>query len=271
MEEYTNSPELDFEMDGDLFADEPEQTSEDAPKTEEPEQETQEAAKEPEKEPAKEPAKEKIRGKYNGKEIEWDHDEVVALAQKGMNYDKVHAELEKVKNSTGMKVLSEYAKESGYASTDEYIADMEHHLGRVAIQRELTAIKSKTPDIPDDVANELAESRVSAKRSKMQLEESKQKALSEQEKLKPWLDYNVKFPDVPQPPVEVIERVRGGMSPVEAMLDWQREQKRQRDKRAQDEARSARKNKQNKDKSVGSVASSTSAAKVDAFIMGLNG
>jgi hypothetical protein len=86
--------------------------------------ETEEVTPEVTKEEVKpvEPIKKKV--KYNGKEVELTEEELTTNAQKGMNYDKIKEELDKVKNSDENKMLLELAKEEGFKDGATYLKSL---------------------------------------------------------------------------------------------------------------------------------------------------
>lgn len=65
--------------------------------------------------------------KYNGEEKQLTREEMISLAQKGMNYDKVSGQLEQFKNNRAMQdsyaIIEHYAKANGMEVAD-YLAEL---------------------------------------------------------------------------------------------------------------------------------------------------
>lgn len=65
--------------------------------------------------------------KYNGEEKQLTREEMISLAQKGMNYDKVNGQLEQFKNNRAMQdsyaIIEHYAKANGMEVAD-YLAEL---------------------------------------------------------------------------------------------------------------------------------------------------
>lgn len=260
MEENTNlSTPID---DGsDLFF-EAEETTADTSETDagtEAEPEAEEAV-ETEK-PAEQAGKLKV--KYNGEEKEITYDEAVILAQKGMNYDKA-IERERAATNKVNSILEHYAAHNNM-SVDEYIDYLDQQRDVMVVQQELAKVREQYPELDDNAAKEIASLRAKESRGKIeQAIASKQKAEQEAAQ-KPWLDFAKRYPeykDVSKIPSAVFDKVGEGLSPIEAMLEHERDEL-----KAKLEA--AEKNKTNKQKSIGSVTSTASEKEADAFLMGL--
>lgn len=100
----------------------------------EPEEPTEETAEEPTEDtkPVEEPAKEspKVKLKYNHEEKEYSLDDVIPLAQKGLNYDKLQEKLTELQNSPALGKISKVQELSsllGYQSEDEMIDALFEH------------------------------------------------------------------------------------------------------------------------------------------------
>lgn len=84
----------------------------------------------------------KVKLKYNHEEKEYSLDDVVPLAQKGLNYDKLQERLNEIQNNPALAKHSEVEEISqllGYQTIDELIEDMkETHYKRTAETQGLT-------------------------------------------------------------------------------------------------------------------------------------
>ena len=110
MDEYTNSSEA-IDDGSDMFVEDA-PTSDTQENVEQPEQENAETVQ-PEQKEAPAQKGQTLKVKYNGEEKELTFDEAVILAQKGMNYDKVTAERDTLRNSKEKQILEKFAKASG--------------------------------------------------------------------------------------------------------------------------------------------------------------
>ena len=165
----------------------------------------------------KEPEKRMLRLRFNGQDIEKSEEEVLKLAQKGMNYDHVKSRLDEAqKNLPAVDVMRRFAQEAG-VSLEEYIAQAQGQLGAKAL-RELT-----DKGVPEAEARELLELR-QAKHRQDQLSRERQ---AEEASRKQWLEYVEAYPEIAAKgklDPDVARRISAGMSPVQAQLAHDNEQ-----------------------------------------------
>jgi hypothetical protein len=288
MEEYTNSTEM---QEVGLFDDyEPETTGAEETTDELKEQETPEAketeAAEVEDKPAEEPEKEPekpqtIRVKYNGEEKDVSIEEATTLVQKGMNYDKVVSERDKLRDSEAMKALKFFADMSGQ-SVDDYSKFLVEQQEQILVQNEAEAITKAHPEWSEDAINELAASRANKKMEELKTSAAKREEQQKQKELEPWIKFLDKYPEYkrvegqPEKPIppEVLKDVENGLTPIEAMsAHLQKNQELDFKKKIEEyDAKLAalEKNKKNKETALPSASGVTETPE-DSFLKGLFG
>lgn len=290
MEDTTPSETDDTSWDGsDLFTEEPESDAE--PNTtadESAEGEAEEAKDESEPEPAQEettPPEQMVTLKYLGKDFPVPQKAAHAIAeslgmngegdlltalQKGMNYD--HA----VENTPLHKLMAQYA-EANDMTMDEYVRYLQENVETTAKQIEEGKVRTEHPEWDDEkVQMQVELNRTQRKTAKAEAERQKaatvqDKQPSEDEKLKPFLDFMAAYPDVKEFPAEVARKINEDkMPPIAAYKAWQREEdlKRQNEE-LQTKLQQAEKKNTNKAKSPGSVQDSATEAPDD-FLSGLS-
>lgn len=132
-------------------------------------------------------------------------DEVIALLQKGTNYE----------NSPLHKLIDKYAEANGM-DRGEYIKFLEDGLPNLARNIQRNKIVGQHPDWDEekiDLAVELQLSKMNVAKAER---EAKEKEDAEYELNKPHLEFIMKYPDVKQYPPEVAEDINKGIAPIVA-------------------------------------------------------
>ena len=261
MEENTNSTGAE-EVGETLFDDAAEETTEVTEKQDVGEEAADEAA-ETEEPTTEQPAEQTVKVKYNGEEKDVPMSEVVTLAQKGLNYDKLQQRYEALRNSEELQLVNEFARQNNM-SVAQYVKFAKEQQHSTLVQTELSAIMEKDPEIDPDIAKELAESRASAKASK-------EAQRAHDEELQPWEEFVTSYPelgtDVKKLPEDVQAAIANGETPVHAMRLHELSEARKQNAELQKQLEAEKKNKQNKQASTGSAKSSGKAEK-DPFLDG---
>lgn len=163
-------------------------------------------------------AGEKYKVKYNGKEMELTLDELLANAQKGLNYDHVLTERDSLKNSPEFKLLDEEAAKYGLTRA-EYI---QHAKTNKLVQETL----AKYPGMPEEAALEIAQLKLQEDRVKNVDESLRQQTqLAEQKnKLMASFDRIMRENKLDVMPNEVIELVASGRTPEDAWISYENKQ-----------------------------------------------
>ena len=135
---------------------------------------TDEVEKEVESKETKPTNNEFLKIKYNKEEKALTQEEAIEYAQKGMNYDHVKEELEKVKSSKALSVMEKYAKQNNM--TVEQYAD---YLDRVQEEERIKEYANEN-GVSEELAKEIYELKRKDKEREEALEKQKQKEQIEQ-------------------------------------------------------------------------------------------
>lgn len=277
MEEYTNSTVID---DGsDLFMDAPEETTEDVQEPVEHEEPNDTPADDT---PAEEKPAEKqgIRITYLGEEKELSYEEAVTLAQKGMNYDKILQERDTYKAThdeadKSLKELGKWAKQAGMTLPD-YVEHLQSVRHTQSLNSEIAAIRSKYPEIPEEAAREMAETRIREQDAEdqraAQERQQAEQAAQERAAQEPWDDFVRRYPeinDIQKIPAEVVAEIEQGARPVEAMQRYEARELQKQIAELTTKVNQLEKNKENKEKALPDVSTSRNTEPVDPFLEGL--
>lgn len=274
MEEYTNESMI-MEESG-IFDDYAEET------TEAQQEETAERSAEESQEQDPEQSEEKespqtFRVKYNGEEKEITYEEAITLAQKGMNYDKVKEERDKLRDSDELKELDYWANQNNMTRS-EYVKFLKDSRDRQTMTAEIQSIKEKYPEMDEAAVRELAEARAKLQSREREADEEKKAEEKKQKEIEPWTDFLKAFPQYvrregqknEEIPPQVFADVENGMRPIEAMLKYQNNELQRQIQERDAKIATLEKNDKNKAKALSSAAGVADAAK-DPFLDGLFG
>ena len=209
--------------------------------------------------------------KYNGEVKEITLDEAVALAQKGMNYDKKLAELEALKNSRQIQMIERLAKESNL-SVEEYLDSVEQQFEKQTIAKICDQIRRKYPDIDKAALEEMAKSQyalIQQDKKQKELEESKNSKMQEEDIQKKEERLNQMVSDFLEeyPEVNLEEELKDAefaklLEKGESLVSAYRKIENQRLKT---QLNAEKLNNKNKAKSTGSLSGEATALEQDAF------
>lgn len=219
-----------------------------------------------------------LRLKYNGEIKEVTLDEAIALAQKGMNYDKKIQELDNLKNSRELQLINRLAKESNL-SVDEYLNNVEKQFEQQTIAKIGNELRKKYPNADRDTLEELAKSQyalIQQDKKYKEIEEAQKQELNEEEieqkndeELTQMLnEFLEEYPDVNLEEELKNEELAQLLEKGESLLSAYRKIENRRLK-AQLEAQ--RLNNKNKAKSTGSIKGDAKSIDSDAFKSGFWG
>lgn len=192
-----------------------------------------------------------IRVKYNGEDKELTEPEAIEYAQKGMNYDKVKSTLDALEKDGAREALDlvrGLAEENGMSVAD-YIRFAAENASTASVSAQLRQIQKETPDLPEAVARELAESRA-AKRT-----EQLQKAREAKEQA-PWDELLAAYPDVKDAeelPQTVKDAIKGGKAPLMAMRENEIAELKAKLARMEQEGKAKEQNNKNRQDALGSA------------------
>lgn len=184
--------------------------------------------------------------KYNGEEKDLGEDEARTLAQKGMNYDKVYEPLQKLARLNGMEV-------------GEYLNTLSDTQTAYEVDKELSSLKEKYPDTPEEVLNELAQKRVMENQN-LQFKKFEDEAKGNEDALKAEIERQVnvfkkEYPELEPDKLDagVYEYVKQGYSLLEAYNKWNKVQEENNKPIIDAKQKVDKLNEENKKKSLGNT------------------
>ena len=193
----------------------------------------------------------KIRLSYRGEEKEYTREELVALAQKGLDYDGLRADRDRLRqgDTPEGRLIDRYAKAAGM-SREQYL----RFAAQAAEEQEAApeARKLMESGVPEAEARELALRRLREQQADRRAREDRETEAREQEArdagFRELADYGRKNGlDLSALEPEVIRNIaEGGMRQLEAYLAWEHKQLRL-------ENSQLRQNERNKEKNPGRV------------------
>lgn len=211
-----------------------------------------------------------VRLVFLGKEINLPLDEAARWAQKGMNAD--HA-IEKHKNAPEQELIGFYSALFGM-NRSEFLESLSKNRLTVQTELELSRLKESNPELPEHLL--LHAARLGAERRLKEFEEARlaQKEAEEAERSLPWQALAAKYPELKSTndlPEEVLQKIDGGLSPLEAMLGYELERANSEIERLSALIETAENNGKNRSRSTGSAKSFGNEAAKDPFLLGILG
>ena len=153
-------------------------------------------------------AEPKYKVKFYGQEQEMTVSELVAAAQKGLDYDNVRARLEQAQQSApAVQLVERYAAANGM-TVEQYLQFANQGFEQQAVAQLVAQ------GVPEPAAKDLVAERLrldSERRSIAPL------AAQQREKLSPWMELLREYPGTKELPPEVAQRVAAGETPLAAM------------------------------------------------------
>lgn len=282
MEQDTNVA-MDVEQnDGsDLFADYFEDTNSEGAEEQNENPATEDAPEQTQDTNADAPVEQTHKIKFLGEEKTVSYEELVNLAQKGMNAD--HA-LEKMANSREYQLLDKLAGRMGM-TREQYLNVIEKNAEESEAKQSADALLKKFPELTPEAAAEFGKQAAELERMRNAQKDAAAEKAKREEAEKPMRDFveylNKNHPDaeytkdVMKLPESVLNAMREGKDPTRAMMEYEiSEAKRQIQELTSKQAaadKAKAKNEQNKKQSVGSVAGNAGEGELDAFLSGLTG
>lgn len=251
----------DDENDGAEQEETPVETETDTPEadqqTEEPGQEQQEETPEADTEPAEEPAEQTFDLKFLGETKTVNRDEVITLAQKGLNYDKVVAERDTTKSE-----LEQLGGISLLRDCKEFLEELAAE-SRMTVSDLMDSTRAEVLAKKEGLDNSVALQRIKLDRDRKAFEaekarkeaERKAKNEAEEKQNRDILSFVQAYPEVqPQDiPKEVWDSVhRDGISLTAAYSAFENKKLREEVKAWKSKAETAEQNYKNQQRSTGS-------------------
>ena len=180
--------------------------------------------------------------------------ELMSLAQKGLDYDRIHGKYEEFRPV--MDLFSQFANKAGMNTTD-YIA----HIRQEAKRAEgLNAEEAKrVVELEDREASIAAKEAAEAEKQKEQRDAEDQKQSVEQRRMADIQEFQKTFPDAAKDPKgipkEVWDGVKNGLSLVASYARWQVARANEQAAKAELNASAIKQNQKNTERSTGSMKS----------------
>lgn len=248
-EVLNQEPEIEMfeEIDDEEESSEPTETHEDETKSE---------TTEPTNDEAK--PSEEFEVKYNGEVLKKSKEELITLAQKGMNYDKVAQERDTLRNSPEIQMLDRLAKTQGL-NRQQLMTALEESMAAQEKATIVNELKAKYPDAPEELLMENAEGILAKRNADRVLQENQHKEDSQKERNQRDIqNFMMLFPDVDVRESFTKEMLAEAAQGKGLVTVWQEkllkdkeaeiEQLKEQSKRSEQEAK-------NKQQALGSVAS----------------
>lgn len=248
-----------------LGEDAPEEAKENGPEADAPQQETPE---------------EMVVAKYNGREIPMpraavetlaksvgmDADAMVATLQKGMNYDHLYGDVQRMKNAREFAVLDGWAKRSGM-TRQQLLDQIETQSEQIALQNQQQALAQRYPSAPPEMLEEIARIRLTQQKQELERRQQEEKEQGERQKRDLWKQFfleNPQITDAAEIPKEVFERVAAGEAPALAFL-------RLKSQEMEKKLAAYSQNDRNRKAAIGPAGGEASVQDADAFLTGFFG
>lgn len=251
---------VDDENDGAEQEETPVETETDTPEadqqTEEPGQEQQEDTPEADTEPAEEPAEQTFDLKFLGETKTVNRDEVITLAQKGLNYDKVLAERDTTKSE-----LEQLGGISLLRDCKEFLEELAAE-SRMTVSDLMDSTRAEVLAKKEGLDNSVALQRIKLDRDRKAFEaekarketEKRQAEEAEKQRSNQFLQFAKEYPDVDPKdiPKEVWDKFNEGVSLTAAYSTYENKKLREEVKAWKSKAETAEQNYKNQQRSTGS-------------------
>lgn len=219
--------------------------------------------------------------KYNSEEKGLSKEEAITMAQKGMNYDKIHDNYEAMKGDYNAikpihDTLSRLAEENGM-DVATYVQSLQDMQTSHAVSQEMKKLKEQYPTTDDALIEEIAKKRVAdnvnANVTKMQQEKqnTQNEELARKNEIKRQLDvFEKRYPKVNPQELDqkVYDLMNEGLTLLEAYQEVEAEKRTVEAQNQQKQEVIDKQNRANAKKSLGNIGNSEKA-EVDDFLSGL--
>lgn len=193
--------------------------------------------------------------KYNKAERKLSREEAIELAQKGLNYDKVFGEAERLRGA-----VKPYADQAEM-TINEYLDHLAKTAGENAEATMEQQVRADYPYIADEAVKELVQARLKDQQAKTE------NAQQDAEKAK-WAEAMSTYPDLQADkiPQDVLDAVNAGKDPLTAMHEHRIAALQEQLAKANAKADAAEKNFKNRAASTGSMIGRGNGMESDPFL-----
>ena len=248
----TMGAEEDLSFDMDDWAEDtssPEETADESVTAEE----TGETAEEAPAAEQAEAAGEGLTIKYNGEEMTLSREQAVTLAQKGMNYEKVLQERDRLRAAPEIELVARMARLNGMEPAQYMEA-----LAQAETNRQVQAYVQR--GVPEEEARQLVQLQAEKKRNDAEAAK-RQSADAQKEQIRRQVEeFRKEYPDVAEFPPEVLTRIRAGEHPVSAYRAYQIGQMEAELKALKEQKAAQAVTEKNRTKTLGSVSGGGAAS-----------
>jgi hypothetical protein len=258
--------ELDDDTEEDTDSEEAEETDEDEGEGEEEEPDEGETENPDKGKKSKKPettVKNVLKVIHKGveKEIDPFSDDAKKLIQKGMDYDFKSEKLAGIE-----KVLTEYGRLNGGLTADDALNSLLTSVNAATEAKELTELKTKYPDAPDEVLASLAKANAKEKAITVKKTAEETETAKRLQELQAEYPQYAKLEDLPK---EVQEAVAGGKSPLQAVKDNEIKELKGKLEKLEKDLAAEQQNNKNRDRSMGPAKGTAGKVNKDPFAAGL--
>jgi hypothetical protein len=189
-----------------------------------------------------------IKVKFNHQELELPYEEAVQHIQKGMNYDKA---VERARQEAAQEARDSWVAEQGYEWKGKPIKTEAEYKEALREQELENKIRSQYANVPDEIINELTESR----KFREQYQTKEQQAAAKQAEQKMYQEFADAYPDLKGEdiPPEVWLEVKGGKNLLDAYIKHENKLLRDQLNGVQAKEQAAQANQANAESSTGSA------------------
>lgn len=134
--------------------------------------------------------------KYNGEILKKSREELITLAQKGMNYDKVAQERDTLRNSPEGQLLDKIARQQGISRT-QLLQAIEQNLEAQETQAIVNDLRNKYPDASEELLNQTAQGILSQRKADTANQETQRKEEAQKDRQRQDIEtFVTMFPNV---------------------------------------------------------------------------
>jgi hypothetical protein len=211
-------------------------------------------------------ARKSIEVTFNGKPVTIEEEHIAPLVQKGMNYDHVKSEYDRVLDTIGF-----FAAQSGM-SAPEYLNWLSSNRESIVRENARAAIAAENPDLDEEVISQMAYARIAGNREAEAAGRARAEAARNAARRDRFLEFVRKFPDADPAklPADVIEAVRNGGDIIEEYSAYRVREAERKLAEAEVKVSAKEKNADNEKKALGSMNTAGGSHDPDEFLAGFN-
>ena len=190
--------------------------------------------------------------KYKGQESSYTREQLLELAQKGLDYDGLRADRDRLRDShPALAIIDRYAKQNGM-TREQYMEFAQQKADEAEVAPQIKQLMDS--GVPEAAARELAlrrlqEQRAGQIRQQQQTEQAARQTREQQAADQKRADYralvdyaNTNGIDLKELPQEVIRDIAGGMKPLEAYIRYENAQLRLKNSQLEQNQKNSKKN-----------------------------